>query len=209
MDTCQCDACKDGVIHSSDCAVHNEPTEPAGTCSCGAERRAKVLSRWSALKPRDRDRWLAEAVAGIYPPSLEQAVDEFDKSCCIWLNEDGASASSDADLVFNRAEYDEKFGSGYWRPTRKQWLLDNAQVRMKYRWYTKDPRSAFDLAKKVNGCLHLREHGEEGHWEAEFCEYPGSKAHGDTPEEAICLAALLAEITGNPERMTVEEYLGK
>lgn len=35
-DHCQCPACIDGVIHSSDCAVHNMPAEPNGLCSCGA-----------------------------------------------------------------------------------------------------------------------------------------------------------------------------
>lgn len=32
---CMCVACRDGVIHASDCAVHNEPAMPAGTCDCG------------------------------------------------------------------------------------------------------------------------------------------------------------------------------
>ena len=32
---CQCTACKDGVIHASDCAVHNGPAYPAGECDCG------------------------------------------------------------------------------------------------------------------------------------------------------------------------------
>ena len=32
---CQCSACKDGKLHLSDCAVHNEPAYPAGPCDCG------------------------------------------------------------------------------------------------------------------------------------------------------------------------------
>jgi hypothetical protein len=32
---CQCDACKDGVEHASDCAVHNAPAYPVGECDCG------------------------------------------------------------------------------------------------------------------------------------------------------------------------------
>lgn len=32
---CQCLACKDGVKHWSDCAVHNEPAIPSGPCDCG------------------------------------------------------------------------------------------------------------------------------------------------------------------------------
>lgn len=35
---CQCDACKGGVIHASDCAVHNEPAYRNGPCDCGAEK---------------------------------------------------------------------------------------------------------------------------------------------------------------------------
>lgn len=31
---CQCNACKSGLIHSSDCAVHNEPAIPNGDCDC-------------------------------------------------------------------------------------------------------------------------------------------------------------------------------
>ena len=32
---CQCIACKDGILHASDCAVHNGPAYPAGPCDCG------------------------------------------------------------------------------------------------------------------------------------------------------------------------------
>lgn len=35
---CQCTACKDGIIHASDCAVHNGPAYPAGPCDCGVEK---------------------------------------------------------------------------------------------------------------------------------------------------------------------------
>ena len=31
---CMCDACKTGVIHASDCAVHNMPAYPNGPCDC-------------------------------------------------------------------------------------------------------------------------------------------------------------------------------
>ena len=38
-----------GLIHSSDCALHNEPALPAGPCSCGLERLASVaLAMWEA-----------------------------------------------------------------------------------------------------------------------------------------------------------------
>ena len=32
---CQCTACKNGILHASDCAVHNGPAYPAGPCDCG------------------------------------------------------------------------------------------------------------------------------------------------------------------------------
>jgi len=33
---CQCPACKDGVLHASDCAVHTGPAYSLGPCDCGA-----------------------------------------------------------------------------------------------------------------------------------------------------------------------------
>jgi len=33
-DHCQCDACRNGVVHESCCAVHNEPAYPNGPCDC-------------------------------------------------------------------------------------------------------------------------------------------------------------------------------
>jgi len=35
---CMCAACCDGVIHASDCSVHNMPAMPNGPCDCGAAR---------------------------------------------------------------------------------------------------------------------------------------------------------------------------
>jgi hypothetical protein len=35
-DHCQCLDCKDGITHSSGCAVHNEPAYKKGPCDCGA-----------------------------------------------------------------------------------------------------------------------------------------------------------------------------
>jgi len=32
---CQCPACKDGVLHASDCAVHTGPAYSLGPCDCG------------------------------------------------------------------------------------------------------------------------------------------------------------------------------
>ena len=39
---CMCEACKDGVLHWSDCAVHNEPAYPRGECSCGVTPNAEL-----------------------------------------------------------------------------------------------------------------------------------------------------------------------
>jgi len=35
---CQCDACRDGTIHASDCSVHNAPAYPKGPCDCVPEK---------------------------------------------------------------------------------------------------------------------------------------------------------------------------
>ena len=35
LEHCQCSACENGIIHSSDCAVHNEPAMLNGKCDCG------------------------------------------------------------------------------------------------------------------------------------------------------------------------------
>lgn len=37
IEHCMCPACKDDVIHWSDCAVHNEPAYPNGECDCGVK----------------------------------------------------------------------------------------------------------------------------------------------------------------------------
>jgi len=52
------------------------------------------------------------------------------------------------------------------------------------------------VVEKMGDCLHLREHGEEGRWNASFCFSPESDAHGDTAPEAVGLAALLATEVG-------------
>lgn len=41
---CQCDACIGGVVHSSDCSVHNMPAYPNGPCDCGAIGSSSVIS---------------------------------------------------------------------------------------------------------------------------------------------------------------------
>ena len=34
---CVCEACREGVLHASDCAVHNAPAHPTGECDCDAK----------------------------------------------------------------------------------------------------------------------------------------------------------------------------
>ena len=41
VEHCQCGACVGGLLHSSDCAVHNMSAYPDGPCSCGAIRCAR------------------------------------------------------------------------------------------------------------------------------------------------------------------------
>jgi len=47
---CMCESCKDGDIHSSDCAVHNMPAYPNGLCDCqlSDEGRRKKYAQESA-----------------------------------------------------------------------------------------------------------------------------------------------------------------
>lgn len=40
-DHCRCPACRDGVVHASDCAVHNAPALPVGPCDCGVAPAAQ------------------------------------------------------------------------------------------------------------------------------------------------------------------------
>jgi hypothetical protein len=50
---CQCTACKNGILHASDCAVHNGPAYPAGPCDCGVAQEpvARVLQTIKELRP--------------------------------------------------------------------------------------------------------------------------------------------------------------
>ena len=41
---CQCTACKNGVLHASDCAVHNGPAYPAGECDCSVAQEPDMLT---------------------------------------------------------------------------------------------------------------------------------------------------------------------
>jgi len=41
---CQCIACKDGILHASDCAVHTGPAYSLGPCDCGVEKESDALT---------------------------------------------------------------------------------------------------------------------------------------------------------------------
>jgi len=41
---CQCPACKDGVLHASDCAVHTGPAYSLGPCDCGVAHDPDALT---------------------------------------------------------------------------------------------------------------------------------------------------------------------
>lgn len=41
MIKCKCSGCVKGIVHTSDCAVHNMPAFPAGKCTCGADEKYK------------------------------------------------------------------------------------------------------------------------------------------------------------------------
>lgn len=34
LKTCNCEECAKGILHDSDCSVHNEPAYPKGKCDC-------------------------------------------------------------------------------------------------------------------------------------------------------------------------------
>jgi hypothetical protein len=46
---CMCPACRQGVIHDSGCAVHNEPAMPVGACDCSI--RPSIDSAIKAQNP--------------------------------------------------------------------------------------------------------------------------------------------------------------
>jgi hypothetical protein len=70
---CQCPACKDGIIHASDCAVHNGPAYSLGPCDCGVEKtRRRAMDEddddiqvykkpWVGLTVQERNDCLVQA----------------------------------------------------------------------------------------------------------------------------------------------------
>lgn len=56
---CQCDACRAGVQHASDCAVHLAPAESLQPCDCGALAKAerRYVAWLSRLVCSQAERW--------------------------------------------------------------------------------------------------------------------------------------------------------
>lgn len=81
---CMCEACKDGVIHDSDCSVHNEPAYPKGPCDCCAAEKQEPVA-WiytfdecqSALLPNEVEQETFKEYPERYTPLyLHPASDE-------------------------------------------------------------------------------------------------------------------------------------
>ena len=74
MNHCQCGACIDGILHASDCAVHNAPARKIGRCSCGAicdfineamESTVKPYAAYNVREALDRIQKAADMTAGV------------------------------------------------------------------------------------------------------------------------------------------------
>ena len=97
---CQCTACKDGIIHASDCAVHNGPAYPAGECDCGVEQepaREALKLALVALETLmlERGSIYEQAITAI-KAALAQPAQEVD----YWIRE--ATAARQAEMAMRR-----------------------------------------------------------------------------------------------------------
>jgi hypothetical protein len=93
----------------------------------------------------------------------------------------------------------EPFPAAWWVEDEGWYIADERdEDGLIYRPFnpSEDISAAWEVVEEMGDCLHLRQHGEQGEWEAWFCGYPTSKAHGETASEAICKAALLAVMDG-------------
>jgi len=70
---CQCTACKDGVIHASDCAVHNAPAYPAGKCDCDAR-----LSKYAETLLEENNMPNTPTARAVYRKMSERIEDDDD-----------------------------------------------------------------------------------------------------------------------------------
>lgn len=80
-ETCPCDACRAGVLHTCGCAVHRAPAEPVGPCDCGALAMSDRITRGPSLGAKFIEgidepglRWQAFEAARLLKarPSIEQ-----------------------------------------------------------------------------------------------------------------------------------------
>jgi hypothetical protein len=62
---------------------------------------------------------------------LENIIDEFLNAYAHIYLENGAYVNKNYDLVFDRKEHNKLFGHGYYLPHYKDWLLENAEIRIK------------------------------------------------------------------------------
>ena len=83
---CQCFACKDGIIHASDCAVHNGPAYPVGPCDCGVKK-----TRRGAMDEEDDD------IQVYKKPWVGLTLDEIEE-----LFQSAAGADEETDIRFAR-----------------------------------------------------------------------------------------------------------
>lgn len=67
-----------------------------------------------------------------------------------------------------------------------------------HQWFpSRDIADAWEVVEKMNDCLHLKQHGKDGIWEAFFCiSGPDMEGSGETASLAICRAALLTVSEG-------------
>jgi hypothetical protein len=107
---CQCTACKDGILHASDCAVHNGPAYPAGPCDCGPTQPADnpYGYDWSMLEAAQES--LREHMARIkeLEAQLARPAQERDFSCKVC----GNKPNSDGELEHGKGCYTQDENGG-------------------------------------------------------------------------------------------------
>jgi len=89
-------------------------------------------------------------------------------------------------------EWDKDKSKPQYIPSNKPWRTHQIDARS-VPSFSNEIYPAFLIVEKLDGCLHLKQHGKKGIWEALFCEAgPEHEASGKTAPLAICRAALLA-----------------
>lgn len=137
---CHCVACRDGLAHASDCAVHNEPAEANGPCNCEASAHAQ-----QDAAPQISRTALAEFIDG-YCAGRSDLI-SLAEAAFYWFNKCLASASvpSDAtgkadaanagglEVAYNRAKFSrsvvrEDFEAGWNAATSAADAKDAEQI---------------------------------------------------------------------------------